>query len=66
MVIVGYFSGGAKKMTLPHSSRTLPTYGRVREAATPCERTNADAAVFLGGLTQRQCRVLPGMLGARP
>jgi 50S ribosomal subunit-associated GTPase HflX len=59
----GVSAGGAKKMALPYSSRTLLTYGKVREAATLCERTKADAAVFVGGLTQRQRRVLTGMLG---
>ena len=59
----GVSDGGAKKMALPYSSRTLLTYGKVREAAALCERTNADAAVFVGDLTQRQRRVLTGMLG---
>ncbi|MFI6618624.1 hypothetical protein [Streptomyces sp. NPDC050528] len=59
----GVSAGGAKKMALPYSSRTLLTYGKVREAATLRARTNADAAVFVGDLTQRQRRVLTGMLG---
>ncbi|MFD4555566.1 hypothetical protein ACFWP5_14800 [Streptomyces sp. NPDC058469] len=59
----GVSDGGAKKMALPYSSRTLLTYGKVREVATLCERTHADAAVFVGCLTQRQRRVLTGMLG---
>ncbi|WP_245607488.1 hypothetical protein [Streptomyces prunicolor] len=59
----GVSAGGVKKMALPYSSRTLLTYGKVREAATLRERTNADAAVFVGDLTQRQRRVLTGMLG---
>ncbi|MFG2376005.1 hypothetical protein ACGFY9_31595 [Streptomyces sp. NPDC048504] len=58
----GVSAGGARKMALPYSSRTVLTYGKVREVATLCERTNADAAVFVGCLTQRQCRVLTGML----
>ncbi|WOX11899.1 hypothetical protein [Streptomyces sp. N50] len=59
----GVSGGGAKKMALPYSSRTLLTYGKVREAAALCERTKADAAVFVGSLTQRQHRVLTGILG---
>lgn len=59
----GVSAGGAKKMAVPYSSRTLLTYGKVREAATLCEQTNADAAVFVGDLTQRQRRTLTGMLG---
>lgn len=59
----GVSDGGAEKMALPYSSRTLLTYGKVREAVSLCERTDADAAVFVGCLTQRQRRVLTGMLG---
>jgi hypothetical protein len=61
----GVSDGGAGKMALPYSSRTLLTYGKVREAAVLCERTNADAAVFVSvsPLTQRQRRVLTGLLG---
>ncbi len=59
----GVSDGGAEKMALPYSSRTLLTYGKVREAAVLCERTNADAAVFVGCLTQRQRHALTGMLG---
>lgn len=59
----GVSDGGAKRMALPHSSRTLLSYGKVREAAALCERTHADGAVFLAPLTGRQRRVLTGMLG---
>lgn len=59
----GVSDGGAKKMALPYSSRTLLTYGKVGEAALLIERTSADAAVFVTPLTQRQRRVLTGLLG---
>lgn len=59
----GVSDGGAKKMALPYSSRTLLSYGKVREAAALCEQTNADAAVFLASLTERQRHVLTLMLG---
>lgn len=59
----GVSSGGARKMNLPYSSRTLLSYGKVRQAAALCERTGADAAVFLTPLTSRQRRVLTGILG---
>jgi hypothetical protein len=59
----GVSDGGAKKMALPYSSRTLLSYGKVREAASLCEQTSADAAVFLVPLTERQRHVLTGMLG---
>ncbi|MGW0562771.1 hypothetical protein ACWDZ4_19665 [Streptomyces sp. NPDC003016] len=59
----GVSDGGARKMALPYSSRTLLSYGKVREAAALCDRTNADAALFLTSLTERRRRVLTGMLG---
>lgn len=59
----GISDGGARKMALPYSSRTLLSYGKVREVAALCEQTNADAALFLSTLTKRQRRVLTGMLG---
>ncbi len=59
----GVSGGGAEKMALPYSSRTLLSYGKVREAAALCEQTNADAAVFLASLTKRQRRVLTEILG---
>lgn len=59
----GVSDGGAQQMALPYSSRTLLSYGKVREAAALCEQTNADAAVFLTSLTERQRRVLTGILG---
>ncbi|MFD4545950.1 hypothetical protein [Streptomyces sp. NPDC058466] len=59
----GVSDGGVKKMALPYSSRTLISYGKVREVAAACERTHADAAVFLTPLTGRQRRVLTAVLG---
>ncbi|KOU22565.1 hypothetical protein ADK51_19945 [Streptomyces sp. WM6368] len=59
----GVSDGGVKKMALPFSSRTLLSYGKVREVAALCEQTDADAALFLSTLTERQRRVLTGMLG---
>ncbi|TPQ21658.1 hypothetical protein FGD71_014045 [Streptomyces sporangiiformans] len=59
----GVSDGGARKMALPYSSSTLLSYGKVREAAALCQRTGADAAVFLAPLTERQRRVLTRMLG---
>ncbi|XUL88583.1 hypothetical protein ACQ86D_19640 [Streptomyces galilaeus] len=59
----GVSDGGARKMALPFSARTLLTYGKVREAALLCEKTAAEAAVFVTPLTPRQRRALTGMLG---
>lgn len=53
-------------MGLTYSSRTLMSYGKVREAAEICARPDADAAVFLtvpSVLTERQRRVLTVVLG---
>ncbi|GGU24777.1 hypothetical protein GCM10010274_09240 [Streptomyces lavendofoliae] len=59
----GVSAGGARKMALPYSSRTLLSYGKVREVAALRERTDADAALFLSTLTERQRRVLTEMIG---
>ncbi|MER7577321.1 hypothetical protein [Streptomyces sp. NPDC126514] len=59
----GVSDGGALKMGLPYSSRTLLSYGKVREVAQACEQANAEAVVFVASLTARQRRTLTGMLG---
>lgn len=59
----GVSDGGVKKMSLPYSSRTLLTYGKVHEVAEICEQANADAVIFIVSLTERQRRVLTAMLG---
>ncbi|WP_406472235.1 hypothetical protein [Streptomyces sp. NBC_01615] len=62
----GVSGGGVKKMALPYSSRTLLSRGKAREAAEVCERTDADAAVFLTpltSLTDHQVRVLATLFG---
>src|SRR4051812_32808069 len=59
----GVSDGGVEKMALPYSSRTLLSYGKIREAAEFCEQTDADAAVFLWPLTGRQRHVLTEVLG---
>jgi 50S ribosomal subunit-associated GTPase HflX len=59
----GVSDGGALKMGLPYSSRTLLSYGKVREVAQACEQANAEAVVFVASLTPRQRRTLTGMLG---
>ncbi|WP_404197624.1 hypothetical protein [Streptomyces tauricus] len=59
----GVPDGGARKMALPYSSRTLLSYGKIREVAALCGQTDADAALFLSTLTERQRRALTGMLG---
>ncbi|MFF2302810.1 hypothetical protein ACFVVP_09945 [Streptomyces sp. NPDC058128] len=59
----GVSDGGARKMGLPYSSRTLLTYGKVREVALRCEETDAAAVVFTTPLTERQRRTLTAMLG---
>ncbi|MFF8511788.1 hypothetical protein ACF064_27285 [Streptomyces sp. NPDC015492] len=59
----GVSAGGAGKMGLPYSSRTLLSYGKVREVALRCEETDAAAVVFTTPLTGRQRRTLTAMLG---
>lgn len=57
----GVSNGGVKKMTLPYSSRTLLSSGKVREVAAVCEGTDADVVVFVASLTKRQQQVLTGI-----
>jgi len=59
----GVSDGGVQKMSLPYSSRTLLSFGKVREVAQACEQANADVVIFLAALTGRQQRVLTAMLG---
>jgi len=59
----GVSGGGAKKMHLPYSSRTVLSHGKVRETATTCEETGAEAVVFLTDLTERQRRLLTEAFG---
>ncbi|MFG1665033.1 hypothetical protein [Streptomyces sp. Y7] len=58
----GVSDGGARKMGLPYSSRTLLSYGKVREVAEACDQADADAVIFVALLTERQRRVLTAML----
>ena len=59
----GVSDGGVQKMGLPYSSRTLLSYGKVREVAQACEQAKATAAIFVPTLTERQQRTLTDMLG---
>ncbi|WP_406192370.1 hypothetical protein OH807_00810 [Kitasatospora sp. NBC_01560] len=59
----GVSDGGVQKMGLPYSSRTLLSYGKVREVAQACDQANADAVIFVASLTERQQRALTDMLG---
>lgn len=52
-------------MGSPYSSGTVLSSGKVREAVELCERTGADAVVFVTPLTEHQRRVLTGIF-ARP
>ncbi|MFB7371814.1 hypothetical protein ACFC0D_18410 [Streptomyces sp. NPDC056222] len=61
----GVSRGGARLMGSPYSSRTVLGSGKLREAVELCERTGADAVVFVTPLTERQRHVLAGIF-ARP
>ncbi|MFF3585299.1 HflX-like GTP-binding protein [Streptomyces mirabilis] len=58
----GVSDGGVRKMGQPYSSRTLLSYGKVREVAQACDQANADVVIFVASLTERQQRVLTDML----
>ncbi|MFF4449460.1 hypothetical protein [Streptomyces sp. NPDC001502] len=62
----GVSDGGVRKMTLPYSSRTLLSYGKVREVAQACDQANADAVVFVATLAERRRRTLTAVLGPPP
>lgn len=59
----GVSDGGVQKMSLPYSSRTLLSYGKVREVAQASHQADADAVIFVASLTARQQRTLTAMLG---
>ncbi|GHE47269.1 hypothetical protein QWL27_02160 [Streptomyces thermocarboxydus] len=59
----GVSDGGARKMSLPFSSRTLLRQGKVREVAHAADRTDADAVVFTNPLTEHQRLALTALLG---
>ncbi|MFD9189464.1 hypothetical protein ACFWCA_14665 [Streptomyces phaeochromogenes] len=59
----GVSDGGARKMTLPYSSRTLLSSGKAREVAALREESGADAVIFLNALTEHQRRVLTEEFG---
>ncbi|WP_448318784.1 hypothetical protein [Streptomyces sp. CO7] len=59
----GVSRGGARKMSLPYSSRTLLSSGKARELAATCERTGAGAAVLVTTPTDRQRHALTALLG---
>jgi 50S ribosomal subunit-associated GTPase HflX len=55
--------GGAARMSLPFSRRTLLTHGKAREIAEACRKADIDAAVFVNTLTPIQRTVLADILG---
>ncbi|MDX2562045.1 hypothetical protein PV371_20600 [Streptomyces sp. TX20-6-3] len=59
----GISDGGAAKMALPFSSRTLLRSGKVHEVAAACEEARADAVVVVTPLTELQERTLTVRLG---
>ena len=59
----GVSDGGVQKMGLPYSSRTLLSYGKVREVARTCDQADADAVIFVASLSERQQHTLTDILG---
>ncbi|GAT66180.1 GTPase [Planomonospora sphaerica] len=59
----GVSDGGVRTMDRPYSSRTLVSGGKVREITSACERTGAEAVVFLNPLTDHQREVLSETFG---
>lgn len=57
--------GGAARMSLPFSRRTLLTPGKVREVADECRKAGVDAVVFVNPLTALQRTIWPAARGIR-
>ena len=55
--------GGASRMLLPFSRRTLLTHGKIREVAVACRAAGIDAVIFVNTLTAVQRTVLADLLG---
>nr|WP_286159653.1 hypothetical protein [Actinospica acidiphila] len=59
----GVSGGGARKMSLPYSSRTLLSQGKARQVADVADLVDADTVVFTNPLTQHQRRTLTALFG---
>ncbi|MET8283141.1 hypothetical protein [Micromonospora sp. NPDC005174] len=59
----GVSLGGAAKMDVPFSRRTLLSPGKAREIAQACRAAEVDVAVFVNPLTEHQRVVLGDMFG---
>lgn len=59
----GVSHGGAAKMALPLSRRTLLSPGKAREVAQACRAAEVGVAVFVNPLTEHQRAVLGDMFG---
>ncbi|MGW4463848.1 HflX-like GTP-binding protein [Micromonospora sp. NPDC004704] len=59
----GVSRGGAAKMTLPFSRRTLLSSGKAREIAQVCRAAGVGVAVFVNPLSKHQQVVLGDMFG---
>ncbi|MEU6025259.1 hypothetical protein [Micromonospora sp. NPDC047134] len=59
----GVSRGGAAKMAVPFSRRTLLSPGKAREIAQACRAAGVGVAVFVNPLTKHQRAVLGGMFG---
>jgi hypothetical protein len=57
----GVSHGGAAKMSIPFSRRTLLSPGKAREVADACRTAGVAAVVFVNPLTEHQRRVLGAM-----
>ncbi|MEH0934652.1 hypothetical protein [Micromonospora psammae] len=59
----GVSHGGAARMNVPFSRRTLISPGKAREIAHLCRAAEVGVAVFANPLTEHQRAVLGGMFG---
>ncbi|SCF29326.1 GTP-binding GTPase N-terminal [Micromonospora matsumotoense] len=59
----GVSRGGAERMTLPLSRRTLLSSGKAREVGDACRSAAVALAVFVNPLTEHQRNVLSELFG---
>ena len=59
----GVSHGGAAKMSMPYSRRTLLSPGKAGELARACRTAGIGVAVFVNPLTKHQRAVLADMFG---
>jgi 50S ribosomal subunit-associated GTPase HflX len=61
----GVSHGGAAKMSMPYSRRTLLSRGKAHDLAQACRAAGIDVVIFANPLTRHQRLILTDMFGCR-